>query len=67
MPRSPSKDTEIVRSGPFCVNRWDRPRDDPAAERSGVRPERALEANTPTSRAKRESRSFLEPTQRAEA
>jgi len=26
MPRSPLKDTEIVRSGPFCVNRWDRPR-----------------------------------------
>ena len=36
-------------------------------ERSGVRPERALEANTLTPRAKRESRSFPEPTQRAEA
>ena len=24
-PRSPFKDTVIVKSGPFCVNRWDRP------------------------------------------
>ena len=36
-------------------------------ERSGVGPERALEANTQPHRAQRESSSFPEPTQRAEA
>ena len=46
MPRSPCNDSSRVESVPFCVNRWDRP---PGRfERSGVGPERALEANTPT-------------------
>ena len=65
VPRSPCNDNRRVESVPFCVNRWDRP---PGRfERSGVRPERALEANTQPPRAKRESSSSPEPTQRAEA
>ena len=39
----------------------------PKPQRSGVRPERALEANTQPPRAKRESSSSPEPTQRAQA
>ena len=43
------------------------PRSQPKPQRSGIGPERALEANTPTPRAQRESSSSPEPTQRAEA
>jgi len=50
VPRSPCNDNSKVESVPFCVNRWDRlPGRPPGrSERSGVGPERALEANTST-------------------
>jgi hypothetical protein len=41
-------------------------RNPPKPGRSGVRPERALEANSPTPRAQRESSSFPEPPLRAQ-
>ena len=69
MPRSSFKNTVVVWSGTFCVDMRDRPPADsrrpPKPERSGVGPERALEANTQPPRAKRESSSSSEPTQRA--
>ena len=61
--------------GWYAVPRWGTPKPSqpapaqahPKPGRSGVRPERALEANTPTPRAQRESSSFPEPPQRAQA
>ena len=36
IPRSPLKNTKIVCSGPFCVNRWDRPPGRPPGDSSGA-------------------------------
>ena len=68
--RSHRKGSNVVRSVPFCVNRWDRPPDDSdaadnVAERCRAGASLGGEHQTP--RAKRERSSSPEPTQRAEA
>ena len=60
--RTPGQETRPTRD-----NGSQRAQAHPIPGRSGVRPERALEANTPTHRAQRESSSFPEPPQRAQA